>query len=227
MPPRRRGGQPSARERDRCARKIHREVVASTTTLVTFGLRRSSSVAMRAPERAHHRAPGRSANGATASSIMAGSISGSSPCTFTIRSQCRSRRPPRCDRCRSDVPARSSARHRRKPRPHDDALVVGRHDHRRDRACRGGAPVDVFDHRAPTDVGEGFPRKSGRLISRRYDGDCGSCGVQWKARSWKQGARQILPQLHSASAAREAGDLERFRPTSTAAAALLLKLRSR
>ena len=33
-------------------------------------------------------------------------------------------------------------------------LVVGRDDHRRDRARGRGAPVDVFDHRTAADVGE-------------------------------------------------------------------------
>ena len=62
----------------------------STTTLTTFGLAKSCRIVDAAAQRGHHAAWRRVANGATASSIMAGSSSGSSPCTLTTRSQSRS-----------------------------------------------------------------------------------------------------------------------------------------
>ena len=45
--------------------------------------------------------------------------------------------------------------------------------HRTDRSCRGGAAIDVFDHRAAADVGERFAGKARRLVSGGDDGDCG------------------------------------------------------
>ena len=174
--PRRRGGAAVARERDRGARKIHREAVAiddhfrDVRVAAARPRRRSGAGACSSSSAASV------ANGATASSIIAGSISGSSPCTLTIRSQCSVRRDLR------DAVGAALMRRRGHPRiaaeRQDgamDALVVGRHDHRGDRPCGSGAPVDVFDHRAAGNLGEGFAREPGRLISRGDDGDCGNC----------------------------------------------------
>jgi hypothetical protein len=52
-----------------------------------------------------------------------------------------------------------------------DALVVGGHDHRRNRRRRGGAPVDVLDHRPAADLRERLAREPGRLVARGNDGD--------------------------------------------------------
>ena len=115
------------------------------------------------------------ANGATAASIISGSRSGSSPCTFTMRSQVERRgRLPPGDRCRSDAPATSSPLRRRNRRTTlGDPLIVGGDDHARDRPGRGGATVDVLDHRPAGNVGERFARKTSRVIPRGDDGDCG------------------------------------------------------
>jgi hypothetical protein len=43
--------------------------------------------------------------------------------------------------------------------PGRDAKIVGRDDDARHRRGRGGAAVDMFDHRTTVDVGEGLARK--------------------------------------------------------------------
>ena len=52
-----------------------------------------------------------------------------------------------------------------------DALVVGRDEHRVDRARVGRAAVDVFDHRPAVDDREWLAGKTRRLISGGNDGD--------------------------------------------------------
>ena len=87
VPPCRRRRAAFAGERNRRTGKVQREVRdRSTTTFVTFGLSSSDGSSIRLRSVLISSA-GSDANGAIASSIISGSISGSSPWTLTIRSQ--------------------------------------------------------------------------------------------------------------------------------------------
>ena len=55
----------------------------------------------------------------------------------------------------------------------------------------------MFDHRLAADVSESLAGKARRLVTSGDDGDSGDENrFGQEARSWKPGARQILPQLH-------------------------------
>ena len=195
------GGQSVARERNRRARKIQREAVAIDDDLGDVRVRALGVVVDPPPQRAHHRARRPLANGATASSIIVRldqrlvSLHVDDRVARAVRP-----RPPRCDRCRSDAPARSSARRRRTPGRRDGCA------RRRSRRSptRSTAPPRRADRRARSSAG----RRCRRALCREPDDWYRAgmmamaetkAGCTRKARSWKQGARQILPQLHSAS----------------------------
>ena len=63
-------------------------------------------------------------------------------------------RPPPDDRCRSDGRRASAALAAEARSPRRDAQIVGGDDDARDDRRRGGAPIDVLDHRTAVDVCE-------------------------------------------------------------------------
>ena len=180
-------------ERNRRARKIQRVAVAIDDDLRDVRVPSSAGSSMR--RRSVDISSGGSRRSGSASSIIAGSMSGSSPCTLTMMSQARSTRtsairsvPLWCD---GDVmhasppnarPRSRSARHRWRRE-------------RRDGSGGGGTPVHMLDHRTAVDVREGLARQPRGLVSGRNDGDNRDGSVPPKTRRMKQGARQILPQM--------------------------------
>ena len=163
-----------ARERDRRAREIQREAVAVDDDLGDVRIRAAPRRRRCARRSVLISSAGSAANGATAASIISGAISGSSPWTLTMRSQVeRRRRLRRADRCRSGAPPTSSPPRRRnrwtasRIRRSSVATIT-----RAIERGRGGAPVDVLDHRAAGDVGQRLARETGRLVPRGDDGDC-------------------------------------------------------
>ena len=127
-------------------------------------------------------AAGSAASGAMTCSIIAGSISGSSPWTFTTMSQDRSA----ATSAMRSVPVRCVARvilaiPPNAPDRGGDPLVIGRHDHGIHAARGGRAPIDVLDHGTAGDVGERLARETRGVVSSGDDGDdCGEgeCSVE-------------------------------------------------
>ena len=91
-------------------------------------------------------------------------------------------------------PRASSARCRRSFDRRRDPLVVGGDDDRIDAARRGGAAIDVLDHRTAGDVSERLARKTGRVVSGGDDGDDLWRGGVFcrKDSETRQGARRII-----------------------------------
>ena len=113
-----------------------------------------------------------SRNGSIASSIVPGSMSGSSPWRLTMRSQ------SRVDSHFGDsVGARCVCRARKAHVAAEfshrigDAFIIGRDNHGVDVAGRSRAAVHVLDHRAARDIGERLSRKAGRRVAGRDDSD--------------------------------------------------------
>ena len=172
--PRRRRRLAGARERDRRARKVQREALAIDDDLRDVRVRSSAASSM--PLRSVVITTiGSASSGATASSIIAGSISGSSPCTLTTISRVELRGDFGEPIGAARMSGRGHARRRRRRRAPRRGCAR-RRSRRSPTTRRGGrgAAVDVLDHRPAADVGERFARKPGRVISGGDDGDDGA-----------------------------------------------------
>ena len=171
----------------------------STTTLVTFGFCSSAASSMRRRSVLISSA-GSVANGATAASIISGSMQ--RLVSLHVDDESRSRatpRLPRADRCRSDatrdvitrVAAERAARRSRSARRRSRRSRARSSAPRRRAGRRARSSAGRRCRRAPCPEDGSTEYRAGMMAIAETKTDLRG------GPEWKQGARQILPQLHA------------------------------